>query len=118
MVDMTAQGDREPDQRFTLANERTFLAWIRTALSLLAAGVAVVQLVPDFAVPGARKVLGVFLAALAMLTAATGVLRWDRVECAMRRSMPLPRTRVPWIIAAVLVIIATASLVLLAIPDR
>ena len=36
----------EPDYRFTLANERTFLAWIRTALALIAGGVALVQLVP------------------------------------------------------------------------
>lgn len=26
---------RDPDYRFSLANERTFLAWIRTALALL-----------------------------------------------------------------------------------
>ena len=38
----------EPDYRFTLANERTFLAWIRTALGLLAGGVAVRQLVQPF----------------------------------------------------------------------
>lgn len=37
--------DVEPDYRFTLANERTFLAWQRTALGLLAAAVALVQLV-------------------------------------------------------------------------
>ena len=30
----------EPDARYSLANERTFLAWIRTALAVLAAGVA------------------------------------------------------------------------------
>ena len=29
----------EPDYRFTLANERTFLAWLRTALALIAGGV-------------------------------------------------------------------------------
>ncbi len=40
--------EREPDYRFTLANERTFLAWLRTSLSLLAAGIAVVQLIPAF----------------------------------------------------------------------
>ena len=43
--------EQEPDYRFTLANERTFLAWIRTALALIAGGVAVVQLVPAFGVP-------------------------------------------------------------------
>jgi putative membrane protein len=45
--DIRAVGE-EPDYRFTLANERTFLAWIRTSLALLAGGVAVVQLVPGF----------------------------------------------------------------------
>ncbi|WP_332600534.1 MULTISPECIES: YidH family protein [Citrobacter] len=40
-----------PDYRFSLANERTFLAWIRTALGFLAAGVGLDQLAPDFAMP-------------------------------------------------------------------
>ncbi len=40
-----------PDYRFSLANERTFLAWIRTALGFLAAGVGLDQLAPDFATP-------------------------------------------------------------------
>ena len=31
---------KTPDYRFTLANERTFLAWIRTALALMAGAVA------------------------------------------------------------------------------
>lgn len=61
--------DVEPDYRFTLANERTFLAWQRTALGLLAAAVALVQLVPELTIPGARQVLGVVLAILAILTA-------------------------------------------------
>jgi len=41
-----------PDYRFSLANERTYLAWIRTALGFLAAGVGLDQLAPDFATPG------------------------------------------------------------------
>jgi hypothetical protein len=36
-----AGDEQEPDYRFTFANERTFLAWIRTALALIAGGVAV-----------------------------------------------------------------------------
>jgi len=67
-VDDADQEDSEPDYRFTLANERTFLAWQRTALGLLAAAIAVVQLVPELAVPGARHVIGALLAALAIIT--------------------------------------------------
>lgn len=46
-----------PDYRFSLANERTFLAWIRTSLGFLAAGVGLDQLAPDFATPVIREVL-------------------------------------------------------------
>ena len=46
----------EPDYRFTLANERTFLAWIRTSLALLGGGIALLQFVPRFSVPVARQV--------------------------------------------------------------
>ncbi len=105
--------DVEPDQRFTLANERTFLAWLRTALALLAASVAVVQLVPEFGVPGARKLLGVLLAGLAVGASVTSVLRWSRVQRAMRRSLPMPATRAPWIMAAVLTVTAAVTLLLL-----
>jgi putative membrane protein len=85
----------EPDYRFTLANERTFLAWERTALGLLAAAVAVVQLVPELPIPGARHVLGVLLAVLATLTAGVGLRRWEQVDHAIRSDMPLPRHPMP-----------------------
>lgn len=81
----------EPDYRFTLANERTFLAWQRTALGLLAAAVAVVQFVPELPIHGARHVLGVLLAALAIATAGVGLRRWQQVDRAMRHGMPFPR---------------------------
>jgi putative membrane protein len=87
--------ESEPDYRFTLANERTFLAWQRTALGLLAAAVAVVQLLPELGVPGARHVLGGVLAVLAAFTAGAGLRRWQRVDRAMRRDMPLPRDPMP-----------------------
>ena len=85
----------EPDYRFTLANERTFLAWQRTALGLLAAAVAVVQLVPELSIAGARHVLGILLALLAILTAGMGIFRWRQVDRAMRRDLPLPRHPTP-----------------------
>lgn len=107
-----AEEEFEPDYRFTLANERTFLAWLRTALALLAAAVAVVQLVPEFAFPGARHVLGGLLAALAVLTAAAGLRRWELVDYAIRRGLPLPRHRTPQILAAGLILIALFGMVL------
>jgi putative membrane protein len=110
--------EHEPDYRFTLANERTFLAWLRTSLSLLAAGVAVVSLVPSFAVPGARGVIGALLAALAVIAAGAGVLRWQRVEQAIRRSRPLPPQRVPWVMAGGLVVLALIGLVLIALRGQ
>jgi putative membrane protein len=106
----------EPDYRFTLANERTFLAWQRTALGLLAAAVAVVQLVPELVVPGARHLVGGLLAALALATAAAGLHRWGQVEHAMRRGLPLPRQRTTWWIGLGLVLVALVVLVLMVLP--
>ena|SRR5690348_2675770 len=85
----------EPDYRFTLANERTFLAWQRTALGLLAAAVAVVQFLPEPAIPGLRHALGAAVGALAILTAAAGLHRWFQVDHAIRHDRPLPRPAAP-----------------------
>ena len=102
----------EPDYRFTLANERTFLAWLRTALALLAAAVAVVQLVPEFAFSGARHIAGGLLAVLAVVTAVAGLRRWEVVDYAIRRSLPLPRHQTPRVLAAGLILIAVFGVVL------
>jgi inner membrane protein YidH len=104
---------QDPDYRFSLANERTFLAWIRTALGLLAGGVAVVQLVPDFGVPGGRIALGVTFVSLALLIAASSYARWERNERAMRLRRPLPRSSVPRVLAAGLSLVALVALFLL-----
>jgi putative membrane protein len=103
----------EPDYRFTLANERTFLAWERTALGLLAAAVAVVQLVPELAIPGARHILGVLLAVLATLTAGVGLLRWTQFDRAIRSGMPLPRHPTPTYLGVGLIVIGLVTLGLL-----
>lgn len=90
----------EPDYRFTLANERTFLAWQRTSLGLLAAAVAVVQFMPELTVPGLRHILGVAVGAMAILTAIAGLRRWARVDRAMRHDQPLPRAAAPTFLTA------------------
>jgi putative membrane protein len=100
----------EPDYRFTLANERTFLAWQRTALGLLAAAVAVVQLVPELSIPGARHLLGLILALLAILTAGMGIVRWAQVDRAMRRDLPLPRHPTPVYLGVGLVVVGLFAL--------
>ena len=100
----------EPDYRFTLANERTFLAWQRTSLGLLAAAVALVQLVPELAIPGARRALGVLLAALAILTSGMGLLRWHQADRAMRRGLPLPRQPTPAYLGLGLIVVGVIAL--------
>jgi putative membrane protein len=81
----------EPDYRFSLANERTFLVWVRTSLALMAAAVAVVKLFPDDQLPWLRRVLGILLGALAVLVSATAYQRFQSVQKAMTQGRPLPR---------------------------
>jgi len=85
-----APHEEEPDYRFTLANERTMLAWLRTALALIAGGVAVetfaLNLQPQW-LPG---VIGLVAVILGAVIAVAGYLHWGRVQQAMRRGRPLP----------------------------
>ncbi|VVO13978.1 YidH family protein [Pseudomonas fluorescens] len=83
-------GGSEPDPRFTLANERTFLAWIRTALALLAGGIAVEAFTLDVFTPAVRTTLSVALLLMAMLISGSACLRWLNVERALRNKAPLP----------------------------
>lgn len=106
----------DPDVRFSLANERTFLAWIRTALALIAGSVAVLQLVPPFRVVGARAVLGIVLAAAGLVAAVVGYLRWRESERAMRLGRPLPRPG-PLLVAAVVLALLGAVVLALAVVD-
>lgn len=84
------RGGTEPDPRFTLANERTFLAWIRTSLALLAGGIAVEAFTSEIFLPAIRTTVAVILLLLAMIIAAVACFRWLNVERAMRNNAPLP----------------------------
>ncbi len=83
-------GGQEPDPRFSLANERTFLAWIRTSLALVGGAIAVEAFAGGVFTGVSRSVLAFALAALALVASATAGLRWLRVERAMRARRPLP----------------------------
>ncbi|MBA2559045.1 MAG: DUF202 domain-containing protein [Propionibacteriales bacterium] len=102
----------EPDYRFTLANERTFLAYVRTALAFFAAGTAILSFFDD--VIGERVlviVIGSGLYALGLFTAATCYWRWRQLERAMRQGQPLPFSVVPPVITASLVLLAVIAFV-------
>ena len=101
-----------PDYRFSLANERTFLAWIRTALGFLAAGVGLDQLAPDFATPVIREALSLLLCLFAGGLAIYGYLRWLNNEKAMRMKQDLPYTRSLLLISGILVAVAAVVVVM------
>jgi putative membrane protein len=110
-ADPRSVGD-DPDYRFTLANERTFLAWIRTALALSAGGLAAVTVLDDFT---GEEFLGIGLLALSFATAATAYRRWALNERAMRLDQPLPPSRLPLLMALGVALVAIIAAVLFAI---
>ena len=100
----------EPDPRWTFANERTFLAWSRTALALVVAGLGVVQLLPPFpGVPWGRHVLGVPLIVFGAVVAVTAYREWTKSQWAMRHGQPLPRSVMPTIMAVIIAAMAVVS---------
>ncbi|NNH72729.1 DUF202 domain-containing protein [Nocardia uniformis] len=101
--------EMEVDYRFTLANERTFLAWTRTALGLLAAGVAVHELVRPFRHHGVRTAVGMSCIVLATIVAVGAYGRWRHVAAAMRRGDPLPDTVLVPILAAGIALISVLA---------
>jgi putative membrane protein len=96
--------------RFTLANERTFLAWSRTALALIAAGLAVAQLLPPFpSVPWGRSVIATPLILLGAALPGLSYFEWRRNQRAIRRAEPLPQTQLPKILAVTVGLIALVA---------
>lgn len=83
-------GGREPDPRFTLANERTFLAWTRTSLAFLAGGIALAALPLADMPQDFKRLLAIVLLCIGTLLAIGSAVRWVRVERAMRHDRPLP----------------------------
>jgi putative membrane protein len=106
----------EPDPRFSFANERTFLAWIRTALGFVAAGVAVA------AVAKLNNALGleVRLAALVLvlcglISGVSAILQWTRNERAIRLGDPLPSSPLLPFLTAAIVAVAVVAIVVVAL---
>ena len=106
--------ETEPDARYTFANERTFLAWTRTALAFIVAGLGIVQLLPPFpGVPWGRHLLGVPLIVLGAVIAAVGYRQWAVNQRAMRRGEPVRRSALPAVLVASIIGIAILAAVVL-----
>src|SRR3954470_6006717 len=107
-----ASVDHEPDVQLSLANERTFLAWQRTALGLITAGLAITQLLPSFDFAGGRRLIGLPLIGLGVVIAAVSFLEWRGNQEAMRHDRPLPRSWLPLLVAIVVGVVAVIGFVL------
>jgi putative membrane protein len=100
----------EPDVRFSFANERTFLAWIRTALALLAAGVAL-DAVPLTIPEALQTTLAAVFVLLGLGCAVASWVRWARAERAMRQRRPLPSSSFGVVLAGFVVLAGVGLLV-------
>lgn len=103
----------EPDPRFTLANERTLLAWLRTALAFVVTGVGAVALEPVVAGSVQVVVGGAAACGVGSVVAGAAYLRWQRVELALRLDRPLPAPRIAALLVLALVVLAAGGLVAL-----
>ena len=102
---------QEPDARFSLANERTLLAWIRTSIALIAGGLASAQLLEGL--PGARWALSIPLAVLGLAMAASSHGHYTAIQHAMRHDEPLPQSPLPRILWVGVTLISAAACVVI-----
>jgi putative membrane protein len=105
-----SETENEPDYRFTLANERTYLAYLRTSLACYAGGLSAVQFLdlgPDRLV---ARIIGVILVAAGIVTTAGAFRRWQLNLTAMRRGGPLPVTSLPLVLGATIVVVGVIGL--------
>src|SRR4051794_13585220 len=99
-----------PDPRFTMANERTFLAWNRTALALIAGGLAIEQFLDTGRVT--RLALAIPVIVLGAAIAAASYSRWRANETAIERGEPVEPSRMPPFIAGSFALLALGALIL------
>jgi putative membrane protein len=104
----------EPDARFTLANERTYLAWIRTALALIGGGLAAGQLL-QFESDAARLLVSLPPIILGAVLALTSYRRWQANQRALRLNEPLPKGGPPRLLAAGIGVVAIVVAVIVVV---
>lgn len=106
----------EPDPRFSFANERTFLAWIRTGLGFVAAGVAVAAVVDlNPGIGPAARLAAVVLILCGVISGVGALTRWVKNERAMRRNEPLPSSPLLAVLTAGVVVVAVIAFVVVGV---
>jgi putative membrane protein len=105
-----------PDTRFTQANERTFLAWNRTALAFIASGLAVEQFLDTGR--GARLVVAIPLILLGGCIGVAGYFRWQHAEEAIRSGRDLAPSRMPKVLAIAFGLFTVGALILVIASTR
>lgn len=95
----------DPDVRFSLANERTALAWVRTGLSLVAGGVALSTLASFADLPWLIDAVALIACLAGGALALSALFSWRRAERALRLDQPLPApAALPWLVLGVAVL--------------
>lgn len=107
---------REPDPLYSLANERTYLSWLRLAITLLAGAVAIDRLFLTQPWLGSKG-LALALVVTALGTCALGVRRWWVTERALRLRQPLPGFGAP-VLSVAAVVLAGVGVVILVLVSR
>jgi putative membrane protein len=100
-----------PDARFSFANERTFLAWNRTALGCIVAGLAVTHVLEPEGSQTGPKIVGVALMVLGALLAAFSYANWESNERAMRLKKPIRHSPLPMLVSVVTAVVAIAAVI-------
>jgi putative membrane protein len=111
------RGGSPPDPRFSFANERTFLAWNRTAMALIGGGLAASQLL-HFGLSSGCLLIALLLIALGAAVGTAGIVRWRASELAMRRGVPVPRSPIaPLLLGGGAGLIAVVSIAVLVVDQ-
>jgi putative membrane protein len=111
---LNAQGT-PPDPRMSLANERTFLAWIRTSLAMIAGGVGLEAFAGDTIPSETRIPLTIVMLLLGAVLSVGSFMRWHHAELALRRGDPFPTTRLAPLIAGGVAVVSLALVVVVAV---
>ena len=110
----TTGGD-EPDPRWSLANERTLLAYSRTALGLVVAGLAIAGSRAAADLPVWFAAIGLPVIALGASLSIAGRRRFFQAQQAMRLGEPLPAPAAASLLPLGIALIGSAGLIVAAI---